>query len=48
MESNNRKMALAGIAGTIVYAVADAFLYLGIIILDESTASIDPENEHLI
>jgi hypothetical protein len=29
MESNNRKMALAGIAGTIVYAVADAFLYLG-------------------
>lgn len=29
MESNNRKMALAGIIGTIVYAVADAFLYLG-------------------
>ena len=29
MESNNRKMALAGIVGTIVYAVADAFLYLG-------------------
>ncbi|MDO4420959.1 MAG: hypothetical protein Q4C15_02815 [Eubacteriales bacterium] len=29
MTSNNRKMALAGIIGTIVYAVADAFLYLG-------------------
>lgn len=29
MESYNRKMALAGIIGTIVYAVADAFLYLG-------------------
>lgn len=29
MASNNRKMALAGIIGTIVYAVADAFLYLG-------------------
>lgn len=29
MESNNRKMVLAGIIGTIVYAVADAFLYLG-------------------
>lgn len=29
MTSNNRKMALAGIIGTIVYAVADAFLYVG-------------------
>lgn len=29
MASNNRKMALAGIIGTIVYAVADAFLYVG-------------------
>ena len=29
MASNNRKLALAGIIGTIVYAVADAFLYLG-------------------
>lgn len=29
MESNNRRMALAGIIGTIVYAVADAFLYVG-------------------
>lgn len=29
MESNNRKMALAGIIGTIVYAVADGFLYVG-------------------
>lgn len=29
MASNNRKMALAGIIGTIVYAVADAFLYIG-------------------
>lgn len=29
MASNNWKLALAGIIGTIVYAVADAFLYLG-------------------
>jgi hypothetical protein len=29
MASNNWELALAGIIGTIVYAVADAFLYLG-------------------
>ncbi len=29
MASNNWKLALAGIIGTIVFAVADAFLYLG-------------------
>lgn len=29
MVSNNRKMALAGIGGAIVYAIADGFLYLG-------------------
>lgn len=29
MVSSNRKMAFAGIAGAIVYAIADGFLYLG-------------------
>ena len=29
MVSSNRKMALAGIGGAIVYAIADGFLYLG-------------------
>ena len=40
MESNNRKLALAGIIGTIVYAVADLFLYLGTDIASDSKLSL--------
>ncbi|MDY6339523.1 MAG: DUF6796 family protein [Saccharofermentans sp.] len=40
MESNNRKLALAGIIGTIVYAVADAFLYLGTDIASDNKISL--------
>ena len=40
MESNNRKLALAGIIGTIVYAVADLFLYLGTDIASDSKISL--------
>ena len=40
MESNNRKLALAGIIGTIVYAVADLFLYLGTDIASDNKISL--------
>lgn len=36
----NSKMALAGIAGTIVYAIADAFLYLGTDIASDNKLSL--------
>ena len=40
MASNNRKLALAGIIGTIVYAVADLFLYLGTDIASDNKISL--------
>ena len=40
MASNNWKLALAGIIGTIIYAVADAFLYLGIDIASDNKISL--------
>ena len=40
MVSSNRKMALAGIAGTIVYAIADGFLYLGTDIASDNKLSL--------
>ena len=36
----NSKMAMAGIAGTIVYAIADAFLYLGTDIASDNKLSL--------
>lgn len=35
MHVSNRKLALAGIAGTVTYAIADLFLYIGADILNE-------------
>ncbi|MBR1905390.1 MAG: hypothetical protein IJ819_02850 [Clostridiales bacterium] len=40
MVSSNRKMAMAGIAGTIVYAIADGFLYLGTDIASDNKISL--------
>ncbi|MDO4875757.1 MAG: hypothetical protein Q3987_00060 [Oscillospiraceae bacterium] len=40
MVSSNRKMAMAGIAGTIVYAIADGFLYLGTDIVSDNKLSL--------
>ena len=40
MVSSNRKMAFAGIAGTIVYAIADGFLYLGTDIASDNKISL--------
>ena len=40
MASNNWKLALAGIIGTIIYAVADAFLYLGTDIASDNKLSL--------
>lgn len=40
MVSSNRKMALAGIAGTVVYAIADGFLYLGTDIASDNKLSL--------
>ncbi len=40
MVSSNRKMAMAGIAGTIVYAIADGFLYLGTDIASDNKLSL--------
>lgn len=40
MVSSNRKMAMAGIAGTIVYAIADGFLYLGTDIVSDYKLSL--------
>ena len=40
MVSSNRKMAFAGIAGTIVYAIADGFLYLGTDIASDNKLSL--------
>lgn len=35
MHVSNRKLALAGIAGTVTYAIADLFLYIGADMLNE-------------
>jgi hypothetical protein len=40
MVSSNRKLALAGIIGTIVYAIADGFLYLGTDIASDNKISL--------
>jgi hypothetical protein len=40
MVSSNRKMAFAGIAGAIVYAIADGFLYLGTDIASDNKLSL--------
>ena len=40
MVSSNRKMAMAGIAGAIVYAIADGFLYLGTDIASDNKLSL--------
>ena len=40
MVSSNRKMAFAGIAGAVVYAIADGFLYLGTDIASDNKLSL--------